>query len=62
VPLAAIVLCFSANRSTNDGINIIFLTKDLIAVFFEVFNFIVSGSVVADVRICGQKDLWWLAG
>ncbi len=39
-----------------------FLTKDLVAVFFGVFNAMFSGSVVADVRICGQKALWWLAG
>jgi hypothetical protein len=60
--LAAIVLWFAANCSTNAGINRIFLIKDLVAVFFGVFNLMISGSVEADVRICGQKALWWLAG
>jgi hypothetical protein len=50
VLLAAIVLCCAAIFSTNAGGNKIFLTKDLFAVFFE------------EVSICGQKDLWWLAG
>ena len=39
-----------------------FLTKDLVAVIFTVFNLMFSLSVVVDVRICGQKALWWLAG
>ncbi len=60
--MAAIVLWFAAYGSTNDGVNKIFLTKDLVAVFFDLFNLMISGSVVADVRICGKKALWWLAG
>jgi hypothetical protein len=50
VPLAAIVYCVAAICSTNAGVDKIFLTKDLFAVFFE------------EVSICGQKALWWLAG
>jgi hypothetical protein len=53
--LAANVLCFAANCSTNDDVNRIFLTKYLVAVFFGVFHLIVSLSVEADIRICGQK-------
>jgi hypothetical protein len=48
--LAAIVCCCAAICSTNAGADKIILTKDLFAVFFE------------EVSICGQKDLWWLAG
>jgi hypothetical protein len=37
-------------------------TNDLEALIFGVpVSLMYSGSV-ADVRICGQKDLWWLAG
>jgi hypothetical protein len=39
-----------------------FLMKDLAAVLFRVFHLMFLGSVVADVRIGGQKALWWLAG
>ncbi len=71
MPLAAIVCCFAANCSTNDGVAKIFLTKDLVGMFFEVvkgWNFpkedvhtSVTGLLVEDVRICGKKALWWLA-
>ncbi len=37
------------------------LVKDFAAVVFGVVNLMYSGSV-ADVRICGQKNLWCLAG
>ncbi len=60
VPLDAIVLCLDANCSTKDDVIKIFLTNDLVKVFFRVVNLNYSGSV-ADVRICGRKDLWWLA-
>jgi hypothetical protein len=65
VPLAAIVLCFAANVSKNDGVNRIFLKKELVAVFFGVFHLMFSGSLVADVRICGQKIVmagWMMLG
>jgi hypothetical protein len=62
VPLAATILCFTAICSTNDGVDIMFLTKDLVAVFLGVFHLMFSWSVVADVQICGQKAFWWLAG
>ncbi len=59
---------FAANRSTNDGVIKIFLTKDLVAVFFKVLigwkflqedgNTSVAGLLVEDVRFFGQKALW----
>ncbi len=39
-----------------------FLTKDLVAMLFGVFILMFSWSVVDNVRICGWKALWWLAG
>jgi hypothetical protein len=48
--LVAIVHFCAAICSTNAGVNKIFFTKDLFAMFFE------------EVNICGQKALWWLAG
>jgi hypothetical protein len=62
MPLTAIVLCFAANCSTNNGVNKKFLMKDLVAVFFGVLNLLPLGSVVADVKICGQNALQWLDG
>jgi hypothetical protein len=55
--LAAVVLCFAVDCSTNYGVNRIFLTKDLVAEIFGIFHYIFLGSVVADVRICGQKKI-----
>ncbi len=60
--MAAIVLGFATICSTDDGDARMFLSKDLVAVFSGVFNLVLSWSVVDDVRICGQKALWWLAG
>jgi hypothetical protein len=49
-PLAAIVLCFSANCSTNDGVDTIFLTMDMIAMLFGVFALLFSCLVVDEVK------------
>ncbi len=61
-PLAAIVLCFPAICSANDGVDRMFLTNDVVAMFFGVLNLTFSWSVVNDIRIYGQKAWWWLAG
>jgi hypothetical protein len=47
--LAAIVCCCAAICTTNAGVDKIFLTKDLFAVFFE------------EISICDQQALLWLA-
>ncbi len=43
MPLAASVLCFAANCSTNDGVDRMFLTKDSVVVFFGVFTLMSHG-------------------
>ncbi len=56
--LAASVFCFAAVCSAKSGVFRMCFTNDLEAVIFGVpVSLMYSGSA-ADVRICGQKDLW----
>jgi hypothetical protein len=48
--LAAIVLCFAASCSTNDGVDRIFFRKDLVELFFRVFIVLFFWLVVGNKR------------
>jgi hypothetical protein len=59
-PQAVNVFCEAATWDWNLGVIMSLSTKDLVVVAFGVVNLTYIGSV-ADVRIWGGNNLWWLA-